>query len=67
MTAERMTRTVAGALILLSVLLASLYNGVALAQPTWIWFTIFVGLNLFQSGLTRWCLMTSILRRVGFA
>ena len=25
-------------------------------------FTAFVGLNLFQSALTRWCLMEDILR-----
>jgi hypothetical protein len=28
-------------------------------------FTAFVGVNLLQSGLTRWCLMESILRKAG--
>ena len=28
-------------------------------------FTLFVGLNLFQSALTRWCLMEDILRKLG--
>jgi hypothetical protein len=28
-------------------------------------FTAFVGLNLFQAGLTKWCLMEKILVRLG--
>ena len=28
-------------------------------------FTAFVGLNLFQSALTRWCLMEDFLRKLG--
>jgi hypothetical protein len=31
----------------------------------WLLFTGFVGLNLFQSALTRWCLMEDILRKLG--
>ena len=31
----------------------------------WLWFTVFIGVNLFQSGLTRWCLMEDILRKLG--
>jgi hypothetical protein len=31
----------------------------------WLWFTAFVGANLFQSALTGWCLMDDILRKVG--
>jgi hypothetical protein len=30
----------------------------------WLWFTAFVGANLLQSGLTRWCLMERILRGI---
>jgi hypothetical protein len=33
----------------------------------WLWFTAFVGANLFQSALTRWCLMEDILCKVGIA
>jgi len=65
MTTERAIRIIAGAFIMLSVLLAWHYNGVALAEPTWLWFTLFVGVNLFQSGITRWCLMESILKKLG--
>jgi len=65
MTAQRATRSIAGFFVLLSVSLAATFNGVDILHPTWLWFTIFVGLNLFQSGLSGWCLMTNILRRVG--
>ncbi|HLK10710.1 MAG TPA: DUF2892 domain-containing protein [Candidatus Binatia bacterium] len=66
MTTERLVRIVAGSFVLASLLLANRYNGVPLFDgPTWLWFTAFVGLNLFQSGFTRWCLMESILKRAG--
>ena len=31
----------------------------------WLAFTAFVGANLLQSGVTRWCVMESVLRRLG--
>lgn len=65
MTTNRAVRIIAGAFILLSVGLAAVYNGVNLASPTWLWFTLFVGANLFQSGITRWCLMEDILKKLG--
>ncbi len=66
MTVERLIRIIAGSFILLSLLLAWLYNDVALfSEPTWLWFTAFVGANLFQSGFTRWCLMEQILKKLG--
>lgn len=30
----------------------------------WLWFTLFVGANLFQSGLTQWCLKDKILAKL---
>jgi hypothetical protein len=36
-------------------------------NPNWLWFTAFVGANLFQSSLTRWCLMEDILHKIGIA
>ncbi len=65
MTIERAIRIIAGTFIMLSVVLASIYNGVNLSEPTWLWFTLFVGANLFQSGITRWCLMEQILKKLG--
>ncbi len=65
MTAQSMTRVIAGFFIMLSLVLAHMQGQANLAQPSWLWFTAFVGLNLFQSGLSGWCLMTNILRKLG--
>jgi len=65
MNTNRAIRIIAGGFILLSVGLAAIYNGVDLTKPTWLWFTLFVGVNLFQSGITRWCLMEDILKKLG--
>ncbi|HUP07266.1 MAG TPA: DUF2892 domain-containing protein [Caldimonas sp.] len=64
MTSWQLTRVVAGTFILLSLALG--VPGSPLFVSTW-WlaFTAFVGANLLQSGLTRWCLMERILRRLG--
>jgi hypothetical protein len=34
-------------------------------DPRWLWFTAFIGLNLFQSGFTGWCPMMTILAKLG--
>lgn len=65
MTAQRMTRVIAGLLIVLSLALAHMQGAVDMSKVSWLWFTAFIGLNLFQSGLTKWCLMTNILARLG--
>jgi hypothetical protein len=59
MTIERALRLIAGAFVIASVLL-SIY-----VHPAFVWFTLFVGVNLFQSGLTNWCPMMAFLRRGG--
>lgn len=58
MRIERIVRGFAGAMILASLLLAHYFSA------NWLWLTAFVGLNLLQSSLTRWCLLERILRRV---
>ncbi len=66
MTTDRLVRVFAGTFVLASLALANRYNGVPLFDgPTWLWFTAFVGANLLQSGFTRWCLLESILQRLG--
>jgi hypothetical protein len=66
MNSERLVRIIAGSFILLSLGLAARYNDVSLtAGPTWLWFTAFVGANLLQSGITRWCLLEQILLKLG--
>jgi hypothetical protein len=59
MAIERWIRLIAGSFILVSLALAHWVN------PNWLWFTAFVGANLFQSALTRWCLMEDILAKLG--
>ena len=66
MTSWQLTRVIAGLFILLSLALgvpaSPLFHSVY-----WLWFTAFVGANLFQSGITRWCLMEDILKKFGVA
>ena len=59
MTVEPMLRLIAGAFVMASVLLGMYVH------PGFLWFTAFVGLNLFQSALTGWCPMMAILRKAG--
>ena len=59
MTVERALRLIAGALVTLSVLLG-MYVSV-----NFLWFTLFVGVNLLQSAFTNWCPMMVVLRKVG--
>ena len=59
MTVEPALRLIAGLFIAISVLLAMYVN------VNFLWFTLFVGLNLLQSGLTHWCPMMTILRKAG--
>jgi hypothetical protein len=59
MTSWQIVRIVAGLFILASVALG------LWADVRWFAFTGFVGLNLLQSGFTRWCLMERIVRRLG--
>ena len=59
MIIERWIRVIAGSFILVSLALGWYVS------PWFFLFTAFVGVNLFQSGLTRWCLMEIILKKLG--
>ncbi|MEW5754961.1 MAG: DUF2892 domain-containing protein [Pseudomonadota bacterium] len=61
---NRVVRTVAGFFILLSLALGVEASPI-FVNVNWLWFTVFVGANLFQSGITKWCLMDKILLKVG--
>ena len=61
MTVERGLRLIAGALVTLSVVLGMYVNA------NFLWFTLFVGLNLFQSGFSNWCPMMVFLRKIGLS
>ena len=59
MTVERYIRLIAGIFVMGSLALGHWVH------PYWYLFTAFVGLNLLQSAITRWCLMEDILRKLG--
>ena len=59
MTIDRYLRLIAGAFVIVSLAL-----GYWISQY-WLFFTAFVGLNLFQSAFTNWCPMMTILRKAG--
>ena len=64
MTTWRIVRVVAGIFILMSLALGIPGSPIFMSQ-WWLALTAFVGVNLLQSGLTRWCLMESMLRKFG--
>ena len=64
MNAERMIRIIAGSFIMLSLLLGVEGSPIFVSKG-FLWFTGFVGLNLFQSGFTTFCPMNNILAKLG--
>ena len=64
MTSWQIVRIFAGLFILVSLALGVPGSPVFVSQ-WWLAFTAFVGANLLQSGVTRWCVMESVLRRLG--
>ncbi len=59
MEMERIIRALAGTLVTLSLALGYFVS------PYWFLLTLFVGLNLFQSAFTQWCLAEEILKKFG--
>lgn len=59
MTIERALRLMAGTVVLVSVGLTVLHS------QYWLILTAFVGLNLFQSGITNWCPAMLLLKWLG--
>ena len=64
MTIESWVRAFAGSFVLLSLVLGA--PGSPLFQDIhWLWFTAFVGANLFQYGITGFCPLVPILKKLG--
>ncbi len=64
MSSWQAVRVVAGTFILLSLALG--IPGSPIFVNQWfLAFTAFVGINLLQSGMTQWCLMENIMRKLG--
>ena len=64
MKSWQLVRIIAGSFILLSLALG-VPGSPLFVDVNWLWFTAFVGANLLQSGLTRWCLMERIVSKFG--
>jgi hypothetical protein len=64
MTSWQIVRLFAGSFILVSLALG-VPGSPLFVNSWWLAFTAFVGLNLLQSALTRWCPLEIILRRLG--
>jgi len=59
MSVDRMVLAFAGVFILGSLILSQIHH------PYWLFFTAFVGANLFQSAFTGFCPLAKILKALG--
>ncbi len=59
MNVDRMVLSFAGLMVLISLGLAHFFS------PLWLWLTAFVGLNMFQAGITGFCPAAMIFRKCG--
>ena len=64
MTSWQLVRLVAGTLVLLSLALGIPDSPLFISQWA-LAFTAFIGANLMQSAVTKWCLMETIMRKLG--
>ena len=61
MNVDRLVFAIAGVFILLSLVLSQIHS------VHWLWFTAFVGANMFQAAFTGFCPMAMILKKLGKA
>ncbi|AZZ99805.1 MULTISPECIES: DUF2892 domain-containing protein [unclassified Pseudoalteromonas] len=59
MRLEATIRLIAGSMLILSFLLTWFMD------PRWVWFSVFIALNLIQSAFTGWCPMMTLLKKLG--
>jgi hypothetical protein len=59
MAIDRVVFAFAGTMILLSLVLSQLHS------PMWLWFTAFVGANMFQAAFTGFCPLATMLKKMG--
>ncbi|WP_461517719.1 YgaP family membrane protein [Porticoccus sp.] len=59
MNVDRLVFTIAGLFILGSLLLSQLHS------VYWLWFTAFVGANMFQASFSGFCPMAMLLKKLG--
>ena len=59
MNLDRAVMAFAGIMILVSMLLTHYVS------PNWMWFTAFIGLNLFQASFTGFCPAAKLFKAIG--
>jgi hypothetical protein len=59
MNINQALRLVAGIMILVSLALT------VFVHANWVYFTVFIAVNLIQSSFTNWCPMMTIMRKFG--
>ena len=59
MPLDRIILAFAGAFVLVSLTLSQLHS------VNWLWFTAFVGVNMFQAAFTGFCPLAIMLKRLG--
>lgn len=60
MSLDRAVLAFAGVMVLVSVLLT------AFVHPYFVWFTVFIGVNMLQSAFTGFCPAAMIFKKFGF-
>lgn len=65
MSVNRAVSIFAGFMIMLTLALAHFTGQVDLSHLSWLWFTAFVGANLFQMGFTGFCPAAKIFKALG--
>ncbi|HHL31345.1 MAG TPA: DUF2892 domain-containing protein [Oceanospirillales bacterium] len=65
MRLNRMVFMFAGLFIIVSLVLAHVLGQADLSKPSFLWFTAFVGVNLFQTSFTGFCPLAKILKAFG--
>ena len=65
MTVNQIVRIVASFFIMTSLGLAHFSGQIDMSHLSWLWFTAFVGANLFQSGFTKFYPLDMILKKLG--
>ena len=64
MTVNQIVRIVAGFFVVLSLSLG-IETSPLFVHKYWLFFTLFVGINLFQSGFTKFCPLDLLLKKLG--
>jgi hypothetical protein len=59
MNLDRAVLAFAGVMILASLALAHFFS------PLWLWFTVFIGVNLLQASVTGFCPAAIVFRKLG--